>query len=92
MKRKVIFGVAISAMVAFMAFTMNFNLTDETIPTMTLANIEALASSEATGNTVDCFSESKYKHGASYYDCGTCCNKEDKEGKGGKRTCTSKSC
>ena len=51
-----------------------------------LANIEALARGES-GNTVDCFSQSDYKYGSTYYDCGPCTKIYDAEGKGNMRTC-----
>ena len=52
-----------------------------------LANVEALASGENSGNTVDCYSSSDYKKGSTYYDCGTCTKQINSIGTGSTRTC-----
>lgn len=54
-----------------------------------LANVEALATGADlnSGNTVDCYSSSEGKKGASYYDCGPCTKQLNSTGTGDKRTC-----
>lgn len=55
---------------------------------LALENIEALANGESGGNTVDCYSSSDPKRGASYYDCGTCSRQFNSKGTGNMRQCT----
>lgn len=55
--------------------------------TLLMNNIEVLASPEGSGNTVDCYSESKVVVGRTYYDCGSCEKVRDEKGLGSKRTC-----
>lgn len=58
--------------------------------TLLMNNIEVLASPEGSGNTVDCYSESKVVVGRTYYDCGSCEKVRDEQGKGSKSKCTVK--
>ena len=87
MKKKILGGIAILAIAAVAAFNVNFNTQSNDLSAVSLANVEALAGELSGGNTVDCYSESDYKSGSTYYDCGDCKKQENAEGKGNKRTC-----
>lgn len=54
-----------------------------------MANVEALAekSEISNGNTVDCYSSTKAKKGATCYDCGPCKHIYNSTGTGPTRTC-----
>ena len=58
-------------------------------------NLSALSSVSAQGentggggNSVTCYSESRYRRGASYWDCGNCTCYCDARGKGSTGSCT----
>lgn len=72
----------------FVKITVTKNSKSQLSETM-MANIEALAYEEGSfgGNTVDCYSSSEGKKGASYYDCGTCARQFNSVGVGSTRTC-----
>lgn len=59
----------------------------EELSDLALANIEALAGGELGGNTVDCYSSSLPKKGATYYDCGLCRREYNSKGDGNARQC-----
>ena len=50
-------------------------------------NAFALESASSSENTVDCFSQSRAKSGATYYDCGKCTKEYNAKGTGNMRTC-----
>lgn len=52
------------------------------------ANAEALIETRSLPDrTVDCFSQSEYKEGHTYWDCGNCTRYEHHKGVGNMRTC-----
>lgn len=52
------------------------------------ANAEALIDTRSLPDrTVDCFSQSEYKEGHTYWDCGNCTRYEHHKGVGNMRTC-----
>ncbi|MFR9531608.1 MAG: hypothetical protein SNH05_09635 [Rikenellaceae bacterium] len=77
MKRiKMLAAAAIFCTAGFAGYTAydKATMTDE--EKFMLANLEALTSGEVeSGSTVICYSESRSKSGATYYDCGDCANK-----------------
>ena len=53
-----------------------------------LSGVSAQGENTGAGNTVTCYSESRYRRGASYWDCGDCTRYSDARGKGATSTCT----
>ena len=90
MKSKFYYIVSSVVLLAFVFVNINAtkNSKYQLSETM-MANIEALAHEEGSfgGNTVDCYSSSDGKKGASYYDCGTCTREFNSIGVGSTRTC-----
>lgn len=88
---KKIFSTMVVATALFTAYSAYNTQSDNELTGVALANIEALATSadaeNSTENTVDCYSSSKSKKGASYYDCGPCIKINNAEGVGSTRTC-----
>ena len=67
----------------------------ETSELSSFINLSALSSVLAQGentggggNSVTCYSESRYRRGATYWDCGDCTRYCDARGKGSTSTCT----
>lgn len=90
MKKIILSSIFAVALIATVGFGVNKSMKSDTnLSDLALANVEALADGESgSGNTVDCYSESDYKSGSTYYDCGSCKKEENSKGKGNKRTCT----
>lgn len=86
-----LFGCTFLSIVGIFGFNNVLNenvLNEKEYNELALENIEALASGESGGNTVDCYSNSESKRGASYYDCGTCSRQFNSKGTGNMRQCT----
>lgn len=81
-----LFGFTFLSIVGIFGF--NNVLNEKEYNELALENIEALANGESGGNTVDCYSNSESKRGASYYDCGTCSRQFNSKGTGNMRQCT----
>lgn len=56
MKKKITGAVAVFAIVAMVAFNMNVTANSDELSTISLSNIEALASEEATSKEYKCYS------------------------------------
>lgn len=88
MRKKVIIIAAIAICTFLGYFQVQKVQSKASLTDIELMNIEALAyGSETTGNTVDCYSESAHKRGATYYDCGDCSKQFNQKGVGSQRTC-----
>ena len=83
MKKKIfllpcIAAVAIATFVGAKSFQTNAYESNDLL----LQNVEALsAGSDASGSYVICYSESKVRKGWTYYNCGTCEQVYDEQGK-----------
>lgn len=86
-KHVILFFLVFSALVGYNLYCAQG--TNE-LSDIALANAEALAEGESSGNTVDCYSSSDSKRGASYYDCGTCSRQFNSVGTGNMRQCTAR--
>ena len=53
-----------------------------------LSGVSAQGETGGGGNSVTCYSESRYRRGASYWDCGNCTRYCDARGKGSTGSCT----
>ena len=53
-----------------------------------LSGVSAQGETGGGGNSVTCYSESRYRRGASYWDCGNCTRYSDARGKGSTGSCT----
>ena len=53
-----------------------------------LSSVSAQGEEGGSGNSVTCYSESRYRRGASYWDCGNCTRYCDARGKGATGSCT----
>lgn len=87
--KSIVKTVAMMALVCVVAMKAYNKQNEAQVSDVVLANIEALAHEEGSfgGNTVDCYSSSDGKKGASYYDCGTCKRELNSVGVGSARTC-----
>lgn len=84
--KKTLLGFTFLSVLGIFGFSNVLN--EKEFNELALENIEALASGESGGNTVDCYSNSESKRGASYYDCGTCSRQFNSKGTGNMRQCT----
>lgn len=71
MKKKIFGSIAVIAIAAVAAFNVNFNtVQDNNLSGVSLANVEALASSESSGRT--CYNSITTMTGSQILYCGTC--------------------
>lgn len=69
----------------------NFLNDKEALSDLLMANVEALASDEAQGNSVTCYSSSRSRSGSTYYDWGRCTREFNSEGTGSSSICAASS-
>ncbi|MDR1056247.1 MAG: hypothetical protein LBL90_10630 [Prevotellaceae bacterium] len=79
MKKIILGGVAAIVIAVLVAISVNLY----SQPLSFTTNVNALVD----GNTVDCYSSSSEKKGATYYDCGQCTRQFNSKGVGSTRTC-----
>lgn len=87
MKKILLFGMFILLLLGISYSVYTAQKTKSQLSEIMLANIEALSRNESGGNTVDCYSSSESKRGASYYDCGTCTRQFNSKRTGNMRQC-----
>ncbi len=85
--KKVIMITLIAAFAAFAGYNIYSGQKNDTLSDLALNNIEALANDESGGGTVTCYSSSRSKSGATYYDCGNCSKQYNSKGVGASSTC-----
>ena len=78
-----IFSIAALAVTVFMNTNINNDSNTDLVSliAMNTANAES-------GGSVTCYSESRAKSGATYYDCGDCTKQFNSKGYGSSSTCT----
>lgn len=87
MKKVILKLTLVAAFVVSAGYSVYTSQVNEELSDLALANIEALAGGELGGNTVDCYSSSLPKKGATYYDCGLCRREYNSKGDGNARQC-----
>ncbi len=89
MRKKILGASFVVAIMTVAGYNVYMSQTRNSMSDLVLANVEALANNgpETNGNTVDCYSSSDPKKGASYYDCGPCEKVHNSKGVDTKREC-----
>jgi hypothetical protein len=86
MSKKIIGSIALLAIAAVAVWNVNLETKSNELAGISLANVEALATSEE-GSGYSCYTESEPEMGSSYYDCEYCATHEDAKGIGTVRSC-----
>lgn len=63
------------------------SVSKSSVDNLLMENVEALTVTSEGGNTVQCYSSSEAKKGATYYDCGPCTKQFNSQGVGPSSNC-----
>lgn len=91
MRKKIFAALVVAVCVGFAGYNVMKSQNDKgALSDLLMANVEALADDEGSGNSVTCYSSSRSKSGSTYYDCGGCTRQFNSEGRGSSSTCTTR--